>query len=156
MDGGYGSHDTYEDEKLLALCRMSASGRHGERNHIMIIFGTRGYLYQLAVLTMVCGWCGNPAAHTLRKRVTKFTLFFVPLFPFSTKYATQCTFCGGERQIPKEQADGLLAQAQGARTAIRTAPHRSSSPATRLPAARTRTRTEPPRERLRRSATKLT
>ncbi|MEU1468438.1 zinc-ribbon domain-containing protein [Streptomyces sp. NPDC005761] len=76
----------------------------------MIIFGTRGYLYQLAVLTLVCGWCGNPAAHTLRKRVTKFTLFFVPLFPFSTKYATQCTFCGGEQQIPKEQADQLLAQ----------------------------------------------
>lgn len=76
----------------------------------MIIFGTRGYLYQLAVLTLVCGWCGNPAAHTLRKRVTKFTLFFVPLFPFSTKYATQCTFCGGEQRIPKEQADQLLAQ----------------------------------------------
>ncbi|WP_299528997.1 zinc-ribbon domain-containing protein [uncultured Streptomyces sp.] len=79
----------------------------------MIIFGTRGYLYQLAVLTMVCGWCGNPAAHTLRKRVTKFTLFFIPLFPFSTKYATQCTFCGGEQRIPKEQAEQLLAQ-QGA------------------------------------------
>ncbi|WPW31392.1 zinc-ribbon domain-containing protein [Streptomyces atratus] len=76
----------------------------------MIIFGTRGYLYQLAILTMVCGWCGNPAAHTLRKRVTKFTLFFVPLFPFSTKFATQCTFCGGEQQIPKEQAEQLLAQ----------------------------------------------
>ncbi|MFS0694514.1 zinc-ribbon domain-containing protein [Streptomyces nitrosporeus] len=78
----------------------------------MIIFGTKGYLHQLAVLTMVCGWCGNPAAHTLRKRVTKFTLFFVPLFPFSTKYATQCTFCGGERQIPAEEADRLLAQAR--------------------------------------------
>ncbi|WP_326699803.1 zinc ribbon domain-containing protein [Streptomyces sp. NBC_01754] len=78
----------------------------------MIIFGTRGYLHQLAVLTMVCGWCGNPAAHTLRKRVTKFTLFFVPLFPFSTKYATQCTFCGGERRIAKEEAEQLAAQAQ--------------------------------------------
>ncbi|MGW2279660.1 zinc ribbon domain-containing protein [Streptomyces sp. NBC_01335] len=76
----------------------------------MIIFGTRGYLYQLAVLTMVCGWCGNPAAHTLRKRVTKFTLFFVPLFPISVRYATQCTFCGGEQKIAKEQADALLAQ----------------------------------------------
>ncbi|GAA2998375.1 zinc-ribbon domain-containing protein [Streptomyces fulvorobeus] len=76
----------------------------------MIIFGTKGYLYQLAILTMVCGWCGNPAAHTLRKKVTKFTLFFVPLFPFSTSYATQCTFCGGEQKIPKEQAEQLLAQ----------------------------------------------
>jgi hypothetical protein len=78
----------------------------------MIIFGTRGYLYQLAMLTLVCGHCGNPAAHTLRKRVTKFTLFFVPLFPFSTKYSTQCTFCGMEQRITKEQAEGLLAHPQ--------------------------------------------
>ncbi|WP_432031580.1 zinc-ribbon domain-containing protein [Streptomyces antibioticus] len=79
----------------------------------MIIFGTKGYLYQLAILTLVCGGCGNPAAHTLRKRATKFTLFFVPLFPFSTKYATQCTFCGTEQRLTKEQADQLLAQAAG-------------------------------------------
>ncbi|WP_274562012.1 zinc-ribbon domain-containing protein [Streptomyces spiramyceticus] len=78
----------------------------------MIIFGSRSYLYQLAILTLVCGRCGNPAAHTLKKRVSKFTLFFVPLFPFSTKYATQCTFCGAEQQVPKEQAEQLQVQAQ--------------------------------------------
>ncbi|MER7779534.1 zinc-ribbon domain-containing protein [Streptomyces sp. NPDC048232] len=76
----------------------------------MIIFGTKGYLYQLAILTLVCGQCGNPSAHALRKRVTKFTLFFVPLFPFSTKYATQCTFCGAEQQVTKEQAEQLQSQ----------------------------------------------
>jgi hypothetical protein len=77
----------------------------------MIIFGTRGYLYQLAMLTFVCGNCGNPAAHALRKYVTKFTLFFVPLFPISTKYRSQCTFCGIEHHLAKEQAEALLAQA---------------------------------------------
>jgi hypothetical protein len=80
----------------------------------MIIFGTKGYLYQLAILTLVCGRCGNPSAHTLRKRVTKFTLFFVPLFPISTKYQTQCTFCGAEQKVTKEQATQLEAQATGA------------------------------------------
>ncbi|MZD09453.1 zinc-ribbon domain-containing protein [Streptomyces sp. SID5785] len=80
----------------------------------MIIFGTRGYVYQLAMLTLVCGQCGNPAAHSLRKYVTKFTLFFVPLFPISTKYRTQCTFCGMEQQLPKEHAEGLLAPAAAA------------------------------------------
>ncbi|WP_329135334.1 zinc-ribbon domain-containing protein [Streptomyces sp. NBC_00670] len=83
----------------------------------MIIFGTRGYLYQLAILTLVCGRCGNPAAHTLRKRVTKFTLFFIPLFPVSSKYATQCTFCGAEQKIIKEQADQLLAHAAAGQAA---------------------------------------
>ncbi|MER5768523.1 zinc ribbon domain-containing protein [Streptomyces sp. NPDC001985] len=76
----------------------------------MIIFGTKGYLHQLAILTFVCGFCGNPAAHTLRKRVTKFTLFFVPLIPLSTKFQTQCTFCGAERKVSREEADALLAQ----------------------------------------------
>ncbi|MBM9619380.1 zinc-ribbon domain-containing protein [Streptomyces zhihengii] len=79
----------------------------------MIIFGTKGYLYQLAILTLVCGHCGNPSAHTLRKRVTKFTLFFIPLFPFSTKFATQCTFCGAEQQITGAQAEQLQLQAAG-------------------------------------------
>ena len=82
----------------------------------MIIFGTKGYLYQLAILTLVCGQCGNPAAHTLRKRVTKFTLFFVPLFPFSTKYTTQCTFCGAEHKVTKEQAEHLLGSGADGRT----------------------------------------
>lgn len=75
----------------------------------MIIFGTRGYLYTLAMITLVCGRCGNPAAHSLKKRVTKFTLFFVPLFPISTKYVTQCTFCGAAQQLSKEQAEQLQA-----------------------------------------------
>ncbi len=83
----------------------------------MIIFGTKGYLYQLAILTLVCGQCGNPAAHTLRKRVTKFTLFFVPLFPFATKYSTQCTFCGVEQKITGEQAEQLQVQGSGGQQA---------------------------------------
>ncbi|TXS18061.1 HEAT repeat domain-containing protein, partial [Streptomyces sp. wa22] len=29
MDGGYGSHDTHEDEKLLALCRRALTGHTG-------------------------------------------------------------------------------------------------------------------------------
>jgi len=78
---------------------------------MLILFGTKGYLYQLAILTLVCGRCGNPAAHTLRKRVTKFTLFFVPLFPISTKYATQCTFCGAESKLSAEEAEQLQTQA---------------------------------------------
>ncbi|MFI6562134.1 zinc-ribbon domain-containing protein [Streptomyces sp. NPDC050534] len=79
----------------------------------MIIFGTKRYVYQLAILTLVCGNCGNPSAHTLKRYVTKFSLFFVPLFPISTKYATQCTFCGLEQKVTKEQTEQLQAQAAG-------------------------------------------
>ncbi|MEU2061007.1 zinc-ribbon domain-containing protein [Streptomyces sp. NPDC013455] len=79
----------------------------------MIIFGTRVYLYQLAILMLACRHCNNPAAHTVTKYVTKFTLFFVPLFPISTEYAIQCTFCGMEQEVHKEWAEQWQAQAAG-------------------------------------------
>ncbi|MDJ1132584.1 zinc ribbon domain-containing protein [Streptomyces iconiensis] len=77
----------------------------------MIIFGTSSKLIQLAMLNLLCGFCGNPSAHGLRKRVTKFTLFFIPLFPVApAKYSMQCTFCGAESQLTKENAEQMLAQ----------------------------------------------
>ncbi|MCN9244835.1 zinc ribbon domain-containing protein [Streptomyces sp. RY43-2] len=77
----------------------------------MIIFGTKGYLHALAIITLLCGHCGNPSAHALRKRVVKFTLFFIPLFPVSVKYLTQCTFCGAQERVTVEQATQLQTQA---------------------------------------------
>jgi hypothetical protein len=78
---------------------------------MLIIWGYRRYLQQLAMLTFLCGNCGNPAAHTLSRAVTKFTLFFIPLFPISSKYFTQCTFCGASRKVGKEEAAQLQQQA---------------------------------------------
>ncbi|MGW7351188.1 zinc-ribbon domain-containing protein [Streptomyces sp. NPDC054784] len=80
----------------------------------MIIFGMSSKLVQLAMLNLLCGYCGNPSAHGLRKLVRKFSLFFVPLFPVApAKYRLQCTFCGAESEISKENAEQLLAQANG-------------------------------------------
>jgi hypothetical protein len=78
----------------------------------MIIFGTRRQLIQLAMVTLVCGRCGNTAAHAVMRRVLKFTLFFIPLFPISSKYLTQCTACGVQLQLTKEQATQLQASPQ--------------------------------------------
>lgn len=77
----------------------------------MIIWGFRRYIQQLAMLTMVCQGCHNPSAHALRRALTKFTLFFIPLFPISSKYFLQCTFCGANSRMTKEQAEELRAQA---------------------------------------------
>lgn len=78
----------------------------------MLIFGSSSKLIQLAMLNLLCGFCGNPAAHGLRKRVTKFSLFFIPLFPIApAKHSMQCTFCGAESEVSKENAEQMLAQA---------------------------------------------
>jgi hypothetical protein len=78
---------------------------------MIIVWGYKRFLQQLAMLTFLCGNCGNPAAHSLTRMVTKFTFFWIPLFPISTKHFTQCTFCGASRQLPKEEAAQLQQQA---------------------------------------------
>ncbi|OEU91379.1 zinc-ribbon domain-containing protein [Streptomyces oceani] len=80
----------------------------------MIIFGTSSKTVQLAMLNLLCAFCGNPSAHALRKRITRFSLFFVPLFPvMPAKHHLQCTFCGAQSDVSKEDAQQLLAQGAG-------------------------------------------
>nr|WP_206441327.1 zinc-ribbon domain-containing protein [Streptomyces boncukensis] len=63
------------------------------------------------MLNLLCAFCGNPAAHALRKKVTKFSLFFIPLFPVTpAKHTLQCTFCGGMSEVSKENAEAWTAQ----------------------------------------------
>lgn len=77
----------------------------------MLIFGASTKTHQLAMLNLLCSFCGNPSAHALRKRVTKFSLFFIPLFPVApAKHQLQCTFCGAASEVTKENAEQLLAQ----------------------------------------------
>lgn len=79
----------------------------------MVIFGFRTKVFVLTMLTLLCPRCGNPAAHPVQRAVTKFTLFFIPLFPVKTGYSTQCTFCGLTNRLSKQQATQLLGQTGG-------------------------------------------
>ena len=83
----------------------------------MVIFGFRTKVLVLAMLTLLCPRCGNPAAHPLHKAVTKFTLFFIPLFPVKIAHTTQCTFCGLTSRVSKDEATRLLQQADDRRGA---------------------------------------
>lgn len=62
----------------------------------------------LGVLSLVCGFCKVQAAQRILKRVTKFTLFFIPLFPVSTRHFVTCVNCGGTTEIAKQQVDQYL------------------------------------------------
>jgi hypothetical protein len=77
---------------------------------MMLIFGLRTVIHRLGVLTTVCHNCGNSAAQVLSKRVTKFTLFFIPLFPVREKYGMQCTFCGASYDVSKDEASRVAAR----------------------------------------------
>jgi zinc ribbon protein len=76
----------------------------------MLIWGFKLYSAVLATFVYVCENCHQQAAHQLVKRVRKFSLFFIPLFPVSTKYTDVCTFCGRTMPIAKEQAEAAVQQ----------------------------------------------
>jgi len=80
----------------------------------MFIWGWRTASTMLATVMFMCQRNGQPAAHHVYKRVTKFTLFFIPLFPINTKYVVECTLCGESRQVSKEDATQIAAGADQA------------------------------------------
>jgi hypothetical protein len=54
---------------------------------------------------MVCEACGATAAQGIVKRTTKFTLFFIPLFPIKRpSYFRECTNCGVARHLEEHYA----------------------------------------------------
>jgi len=76
----------------------------------VLIFGLSAKQLLLATLSYVCEVCGNQAAHQLVKRVNRFTLFFIPLFPVSTRYIDTCSFCGRSIEVPRDRAEVAAAQ----------------------------------------------
>ncbi|MBB5111790.1 zinc-ribbon domain-containing protein [Micromonospora echinospora] len=74
---------------------------------MFFIFGLRTKVVRSGVVTEVCRNCGNQAAQVITRRVTKFSLFFVPLIPLRTRYSQQCTFCGAEYDISRAEAQRL-------------------------------------------------
>lgn len=79
----------------------------------MIIFGFRSFVKSLAVLTLICRKCQHRAAHRVVQRSRWFTLFFVPLIPLSFTRFTTCTMCAASYKISKENAQQMIAAANG-------------------------------------------
>jgi hypothetical protein len=78
---------------------------------MLIIFGLRRSVAQLAMLTLVCPRCHTSCAHPLTRVVTKFSLFFVPLFPVRSEHYVQCTYCGASSRLNRDRAEDLRRQA---------------------------------------------
>lgn len=79
---------------------------------MLIIFGTKRYRDVLGVLTLVCRFCGSPAAHRFEELTNKFTLFFIPLFKVSRTWTMQCAMCAAESRLDRSEAERLLHSAR--------------------------------------------
>jgi hypothetical protein len=76
---------------------------------VFLLFGLRTKDKMVSGHAAVCEVCGVNAAQTLVKRSTKFTLFFVPLFPVKpSTYYMVCGNCGTARRADR-RAVGHLA-----------------------------------------------
>jgi hypothetical protein len=75
---------------------------------VFLIFGTDLSEKVVNVVSFVCGFCGADAKQDVIKSSTRFTLFFIPLFSFGTRYRNQCTNCGAEAALTAVQARNSL------------------------------------------------
>jgi hypothetical protein len=71
---------------------------------VLLIFGIRSKDKIIASRLGRCEVCGVTAAQTLVRRTTKFSLFFVPLFPVrAARYFVTCTNCGRVRNAARDE-----------------------------------------------------
>ncbi|MEF2979287.1 zinc-ribbon domain-containing protein [Subtercola sp. YIM 133946] len=83
---------------------------------MLFIFGSSVSQTIVNVVTFVCGYCNTTAPQQVIRRRSRFTLFFVPLFSYSTTYLNQCTNCGTLTGLTAEQAQHSLDWAEANRS----------------------------------------
>ncbi|ASD23265.1 MULTISPECIES: zinc-ribbon domain-containing protein [Cryobacterium] len=71
---------------------------------MFLLFGINASQKVINVVTFVCAFCGERAPQNVVKSANRFTVFFLPLFSFSTKYSNECTNCGGQTRLSADQA----------------------------------------------------
>ncbi|MFY1690759.1 zinc-ribbon domain-containing protein [Plantactinospora sp. WMMB782] len=78
---------------------------------MLLIFGLRTRSERLGLAPMVCRVCNHSGGMLLVREITRFSLFFVPLFRVRTKHALHCTnpLCGARTEIGAGEARRLLA-----------------------------------------------
>ena len=74
---------------------------------MILIFGFRNRVAVLATVSLACR-NGHVAPHRFLKVTRWFTLFFLPVIPFSRKYLSVCIQCGLTLDVPKAAAEEMV------------------------------------------------
>ncbi|MGX6603340.1 zinc-ribbon domain-containing protein [Micromonosporaceae bacterium Da 78-11] len=77
---------------------------------MFLIFGFRTKGFPQGWVAMVCQVCGQAGNLFLIREVTKFSLFFIPLFPVRTRYVAECQnpMCRTRHKVSGSEARRLL------------------------------------------------
>ena len=80
---------------------------------MIIIYGSRAFQKVFGnTAPQTCGYCKEVAELKVFRVSKWFTLFYIPLFPFSYKYYLQCPYCEVMSEISKEEAKSAVAKSE--------------------------------------------
>ena len=81
---------------------------------MIIIWGTRAFQKLLGnTITYTCGHCNNINPFLVVRVRRWFTLFWIPIFPISSKYFVLCPTCKEGTRVRKEEALAAVGQEPG-------------------------------------------
>jgi hypothetical protein len=73
----------------------------------MILFGVRSTRNRLGTVIAECPQCHQTCSQSIARVRRWFTLFFIPIFPVSTKHLTVCSMCSGSARVDRAHAEHL-------------------------------------------------
>lgn len=76
----------------------------------MIVYGFRSRNKVLGQAAYECSQCHQVANHAGVRTTRWFTLFFIPLIPFSKKTTARCSACGFQQKLDNKDADRVFAK----------------------------------------------
>lgn len=79
---------------------------------MLIIWGTKGFEKVLGMTKQPyqCSHCGNANYYKIVRQRVWFTLFWIPLFPVSTKYYVLCPICDFGSKLKKDEALAMVSE----------------------------------------------
>ena len=63
--------------------------------------------------TRMCGHCHNEGPWLVARVRRWFTLFFIPVVPYDSRYVAMCPICSSRFEVDREWASGLIAGSRG-------------------------------------------
>lgn len=77
---------------------------------VSIICGSRSHNRVMGQMQYACPQCKKEGFQTVVRSLRWFTLYFIPLFPFSKETIVRCNLCGFQYAMDNKQADSLFSQ----------------------------------------------
>lgn len=89
---------------------------------VSVIYGFRSRNKVMGQVQSVCPRCQRNGFQTVVRSSRWFTLYFIPLFPFSKNTTARCNLCGFQYAMDNQQVNALFPQEQAAAAAPAGAP----------------------------------